>query len=128
VIEVRPGRPGWAAVTFRHPAEAETVAVVGDFNQWERGTLDLRPDGEGRCSGSVELPIGRRYRFRYLVDGDRWENDWDADDYEANEHGGDDAVLDLRHDGPHADRLGIGDSRLARAQRHEPGSGRDTTL
>ena len=39
--------------------------------------------------------FGRRYRFRYLVDGERWQNDWQAHDYEPNEFGGDDSVVDV---------------------------------
>jgi hypothetical protein len=30
---------------------------------------------------TVELKGGLRYRFRYLVDGKEWVNDWHADDY-----------------------------------------------
>ena len=43
----------------------------------------------------VLLEPGRQYRFRYLLDGERWENDWSADDYVDNELGGTDSVLDL---------------------------------
>jgi hypothetical protein len=38
---------------------------------------------------------GRRYRFRYLLDGERWANDGAADDYVANDFGVDDSVIDL---------------------------------
>ena len=41
------------------------------------------------------LPPGRAYRFRYLLDGHRWENDWDADAYVPNGFGSDDSVVDL---------------------------------
>ena len=41
------------------------------------------------------MAVGRRYRFRYLLDGRRWENDWEADDYVDNDHGGQDSVVDL---------------------------------
>ncbi len=43
----------------------------------------------------VVLGAGRTYRFRYLLDDERWENDWEADSYVPNEFGGDDSVLDL---------------------------------
>ena len=33
------------------------------------------------------------YRYRYLLDGTRWENAWDADDYVPNPYGGDDSVV-----------------------------------
>jgi hypothetical protein len=41
----------------------------------------------------VTLAGNSTYRFRYLLDDERWENDWSADDYVANEFGGDDSVV-----------------------------------
>ncbi len=60
-----------------------------------------RAPGPRRCAGSggfsltVGLDTGRAYRFRYLLDGQRWDNDWAADAYLRNDFGGDDSVLDL---------------------------------
>ena len=44
---------------------------------------------------TVVLDAGRAYRFRYLLDGQRWDNDWAADAYQPNDFGGDDSVVDL---------------------------------
>jgi hypothetical protein len=44
---------------------------------------------------TVDLDAGRAYRFRYLLDGQRWDNDWAADAYVRNDFGGDDSVVDL---------------------------------
>ena len=44
---------------------------------------------------TVGLDAGRAYRFRYLLDGQRWDNDWAADVYLPNDFGGDDSVVDL---------------------------------
>ena len=44
---------------------------------------------------TVSLDAGRAYRFRYLLDGQRWDNDWAADAYQPNDFGGDDSVVDL---------------------------------
>jgi 1,4-alpha-glucan branching enzyme len=83
-------------VTFRLPPEvkAESVHVVGEFNCWSSVAHPMTRDAEGLVA-EVELDGGRRYRFRYLLDGDRWANDWAADDYVANDFGGDDSVIDL---------------------------------
>ena len=83
-------------VTFRLPPEvkAERVHIVGEFNAWSSDTHPMIRDGEGLIA-EVELDVGRRYRFRYLLDGERWANDWAADDYVANNFGGDDSVIDL---------------------------------
>jgi hypothetical protein len=43
----------------------------------------------------VVLKAGQRYRFRYLLDGKQWFNDWHADDYEDNAYGTSDSVVDL---------------------------------
>ena len=43
----------------------------------------------------VDLEIGRRHRFRYLVDGKEWLDDWHADDFVENLYGADDSVIDL---------------------------------
>jgi 1,4-alpha-glucan branching enzyme len=71
-----------------------SMAVVGDFNDWNTAATPMHLD-DGVFSATVHLRTGRRYRFKYLVDGERWENDWAADDYEPNFTGGDDSVVDL---------------------------------
>jgi hypothetical protein len=49
----------------------------------------------GAWRGAVELEAGRRYAFRYLVDGKEWRNDWHPDDYRENPYGSCDSVVDL---------------------------------
>lgn len=70
------------------------VAVVGDFNAWSTTAHPMQVL-DGGWSITVTLDTGLRYRFRYLVDGERWENDWSADDYVDNAFGGQDSVVDL---------------------------------
>jgi hypothetical protein len=53
----------------------------------------MRKLKDGTFSVTVKLEPGRAYRFRYLIDGTRWENDWRADRYEPNSFGGDDSVV-----------------------------------
>ena len=54
----------------------------------------MRRDAGGGFSVTVDLDAGRAYRFRYLLDGQRWDNDWAAHAYVANDFGGDDSVVD----------------------------------
>ena len=68
--------------------------MVGDFNDWSPGAHPMSGGPEG-WSCTLTLAVGRRYRFRYLLDDGRWENDWEADDYVDNDHGGQDSVVDL---------------------------------
>jgi 1,4-alpha-glucan branching enzyme len=90
-------RPKTNIVTFSLPAEveAETVALCGDFNDWAPDTIQLKRDADGRWVTDVCLEVGRMYRYRFLLDGERWENDWTALAYEPNEDGGDDSVVIL---------------------------------
>jgi 1,4-alpha-glucan branching enzyme len=83
-------------VTFRLPAEvgAGEAFVVGDFNEWSETAHPMEPS-DGGFVATIPLEAGRSYRFRYLVDGDRWENDWAADGYAPNDFGSDDSIVDL---------------------------------
>jgi hypothetical protein len=82
-------------VTFSVPCEAEatTAELAGDFTGWT--PMPMQPTGDGGHALVVELAGGTAYRFRYFLDGTRWENAWAADDYTANDYGGDDSVVDL---------------------------------
>jgi 1,4-alpha-glucan branching enzyme len=82
-------------VTFELPpaVEADSVSVVGDFNQWQAHTHRLQRRKDGRFSLTLSLPVSQAYRYRFLVDGKRWENDWAADDYVPNEFGTDDSLI-----------------------------------
>lgn len=44
---------------------------------------------------TLDLEAGRRYRFRYLVDGMTWLTDRQADDCMRNTRGSYDSVVDL---------------------------------
>ena len=80
--------------TFRLPASvgAEQVWLVGELNDWSRTAHPMRREGEW-FTLTLELEPRRSYRYRYLLDGERWENDWDADEYVPNEFGTDDSVV-----------------------------------
>lgn len=79
--------------TFRLPSSvgAERAWLVGEFNGWSRTAHPMARDGEW-FTAVVPLETGRAFRYRYLLDGVRWENDWDADGYLPNDFGSDDSV------------------------------------
>jgi 1,4-alpha-glucan branching enzyme len=83
-------------VTFQLPVEvrAETAYLCGEFNGWSRTSHPMMRRKNGSFTLTVTLPPGE-YRFRYLLDGLRWENDWAADDYRPNEFGHDDSVVQV---------------------------------
>ena len=96
MIKSRKGK-GRASVTFTLDpgVGAQTAAVCGEWNDWSADADVMRRDAEGGFSLTVDLDAGRAYRFRYLLDDQRWENDWAADAYLPNSFGGDDSVVDL---------------------------------
>lgn len=84
-------------VTFRLPREASLgarkVSVVGDFNNWEKEATPLTKQENGDFTLALELDAGKEYRFRYLIDGHRWENDWHADKYVKSPYDVEDSVV-----------------------------------
>jgi 1,4-alpha-glucan branching enzyme len=86
-------KDGRISVTFELPAEvgADEAVVLGDFNDWTKPT-HMRRRKDGSRAATLRLRPGR-YRYRYLLDGSRWENDWSADEYEPNGYGSDDSIL-----------------------------------
>lgn len=87
----------YCRVTFRIPAEveAETAALCGEFNEWSAEANPMKRLKGGGFSTTVSVPAASSYRFRYLLDGERWENDWEADAYVTNVHGSEDSVLEV---------------------------------
>ena len=82
-------------VTFKVPAdlEAETAVVIGEFNSWDPEANPLKKRKDGSLSTTLSLEAGQEYRFRYLLDGNRWLNDSDADREELNRFGSKDCVI-----------------------------------
>ena len=86
-----------AKVTFEfREADAAAVHLAGDFNDWSTSQTPLARRKDGRFSATLTLPAGKEYRYRYVLDGERWTNAPDADRYEPNDHGSEDGILDLR--------------------------------
>jgi 1,4-alpha-glucan branching enzyme len=85
-------------VTFELPSTmwAERVNLVGEFNDWDTTATPMtRGRSDANWKAVVELKKGQRYRFRYLVEGREWLNDWHADDHVENPYGSYDSVVDL---------------------------------
>ena len=89
-------RPGMILVTFGLPATiwAESVHLVGDFNDWNRHSHPLERAAGDEWQITLELEAGQVFQFRYLVNEANWQNDWNADRYVPNAFGGDNSVLE----------------------------------
>ena len=85
------------AVTFVLPAKinAKTAHLYGDFTEWEKSPKSMIRHEDGSFSVEMTLQAGNRYRFRYLLDGGYWENDWAADAYAPNPFGTEDSVINV---------------------------------
>ena len=84
-------------VTFYTAREldAENAALVGEFNGWDETATPMKPLKDGRFKATVELPIERRFQFRYLINSSDWHNDWEADQYVANPFSEDNSVVEV---------------------------------
>lgn len=84
-------------VTFKLPPEigAEKASVCGEFNNWDPEAKPMTRLKDGGFSVTVSVDAPKSYRFRYFLDGERWENDWEADAYVKNEYGTEDSVVEV---------------------------------
>lgn len=84
-------------VTFRLPkiaaADAKNVTIVGDFNSWNIYASPMKRLKSGDFTVTLQLEPGKEYQFRYLIDDNRWENDWNADKYVKGPFGSDNSVV-----------------------------------
>lgn len=83
--------------TFTLPTEAvqgaKKVVLVGDFNDWDAEAGIKMKKQKNVYKTTVELETGKEYEFRYLLDGETWENDWAADKYVATPFGVENSVV-----------------------------------
>jgi 1,4-alpha-glucan branching enzyme len=74
-----------AKVTFKLPKEAapeaKKVTIVGEFNEWSQSKNAMKKLKNGSFSATLDLETGKEYSYKYLIDGETWENDWEADKY-----------------------------------------------
>lgn len=68
-------------VSQKASQNAKKINLAGDFNSWSSTDTPLEKNDDGSFSVTIELDSDREYQFRYLLDGIKWENDWDADKY-----------------------------------------------
>ena len=75
--------------TFKVESEvangAKEASVVGDFNDWNPTATPMKALKNGGFTTTVDLESGKTYQFRYLLDGETWINDTEADSYVQSE-------------------------------------------
>ena len=84
-------------VTFKVPANeakgAQKINLVGDFNNWDQKATEMKRMKDNSFSVVVNLTKDNEYQYKYLLDGNQWENDWHADKYEASPYGEENSVV-----------------------------------
>jgi AMP-activated protein kinase-like protein len=86
---------GIAQFVGRFPG-AQTVHVVGSFNDWRSGSISLEDrDHDGVWRAIVVLPAGT-YEYMFVVDGERWVPDHLAERVVADEFGRENSVVIVR--------------------------------
>ena len=66
---------------------ANSASVVGDFNNWSIKDHPMKKLKNGEFIVELDLESNKEYQFRYLIDEETWENDWEADKYIRSEFG-----------------------------------------
>jgi len=82
-------------VTFSLPegVNANEVYLTGEFNDWDQTSTPMKQLKSGEWKVDVKLDAGSEYQYRYLLDGEKWQNDPEADGYEAHPYGGENSVV-----------------------------------
>jgi len=80
-------------VTFAFSRDnVKSVDLVAEFNSWQPAPMKFNAKKKVFTT-KVRLPNDRSYHFRYLLNGQEWENDYEADNYVPNEFGSDNSVV-----------------------------------
>lgn len=99
MINKKPSPKGKSVrVIFELPADAasDSVNVVGDFNNWDESKDSMKFDAKsGVWTKAISVKPGNSYEFRYLVDGQDWRNDEQADGYTQNPYHGQNSVVSV---------------------------------
>lgn len=72
------------ALSKEQVANAKSIALVGEFNNWDVSATLMRKQKSGVYASTIDLAVNQTYQFRYLLDGSTWINDEGADDYVAS--------------------------------------------
>lgn len=94
IRKMRSPQPGHVRVTFELPScvWADRIYLTGEFNNWSETDLPLHQDRNGVWQATLDLPLGKRYQFRYIIDG-QWRSDSHADGHADNSFGSQNSLV-----------------------------------
>jgi serine protease AprX len=76
-----------------HDDRATRVHLVGDFNGWQTDDISFDATGGGLWRATIPCQVPGRYRYKILVDGERWTEDPSHARKEDDGHGGFNSIL-----------------------------------
>jgi hypothetical protein len=82
IYKIPSSSPQHLCIVFELPASlwADRVFAVGNFGEGQPSRIPLTQGRTGEWRATLDLPMGRQYTFRYLVDGE-WRTDYHADGF-----------------------------------------------
>ncbi len=87
-------------VSFKLSSEeaknADKVQILGDFNKWKTSTKGMNKLKSGDFSQTLELESGKEYQFRYLINGEIWVNEPEADGMASNEFNSENSIISTK--------------------------------
>ena len=66
-------------VTKEEVQSADTVKIVGEFNEWDKDAAPMKKLKSGDFTQTLDLETGKEYQFKYLVNDTVWANETEAD-------------------------------------------------
>jgi 1,4-alpha-glucan branching enzyme len=63
---------------------ANRINLAGDFNNWDIENIPMKKQIGGEFSTSIDLKKGKEYEFKYIINGNDWLNDIEADKFVQN--------------------------------------------
>ncbi len=74
---------------------ANRINLAGDFNHWDIESIPMKKLKGGEYSVSVDLKNGKEYEFKYIINGNDWLNDIEADKFVPNVFHSENSVVNL---------------------------------
>lgn len=73
--------------------KSKKIYLAGEFNGWNFEETLLKKQKNGSFATTLDLETGGEYQYRYVLDGEQWENDYDADKYLPSDVGVENSVV-----------------------------------
>lgn len=78
-----------------HDDSAESVFLVGDFNDWNRDSTEFKQNDEGLWQAEIPCQPSGKYRYKFLVNSERWMEDPNHGFKEDDGFGGFNSILHI---------------------------------